>query len=78
MKKTRFVPLLVLLALLASIPLLAPTPASAQDEHQCYQCYQFGLSQFCFFGYPGRSNCVNTQTYCAMSGAFCDQITIIG
>lgn len=76
MKKTRLVPLL---GLLIAIALLAPPPASPQyDEHQCWQCHQIGLTQFCFFGYPGRSNCVPTATYCAMSGAFCDDITVIG
>lgn len=62
--------ILVVLAVLVGPPLVQAAP--------CYECDHIFNSWFCFPGYPGRENCVDTPTYCALSGAFCDIIIVDG
>ena len=70
MRKTLVIAAIVLVAAL----FIAPIATQAA----CMKCDHIFNSWFCFPGYPGRENCVDTLTDCAMSGAFCDQIIVVG
>lgn len=70
MRKFLFVSLILVLVAVFVAPVIA--------EARCWQCDHVFNSWFCFPGFPGRSECVDTPTDCAMSGAFCDLIVVVG
>lgn len=69
--------LMIRAMVLAFLGLVGSAPASL-FAFDCYTCETIFNSHFCFPGYPGRTNCTDTITDCAMSGAFCEEIIVIG
>lgn len=66
------------IALIFLLGTLVVPGLSQEANAACQQCEHVFNSEFCFPGYPGRTQCTTTLTYCAMGGAFCDLIVVTG
>ena len=73
MKRFRLGVAAIFLLGMLGVPGLAP-----KADATCQVCEHVFNSEFCFPGFPGRTGCTTTLTYCAYSGAFCDIIIVTG